>query len=80
MNDIWFYRTKHGAFGDGGKFTRYSTKKPYRMDNYPSRGFTRNITENISRFVKAYVYLDLTSQIQARSTTVGNSASATDSQ
>ena len=80
MNDVWFYTTKHGAFGDGRKFTRYSTKKPYRMDNYQSRGFTRNIIENISRSVRAYVYLDLTSQIQARSTTVGNSASATETQ
>ena len=36
--------------------------------------------EKISRSVRAYVYLVLTSHIQARSSIVGNSASAVDAQ
>ena len=45
-----------------------------------SKGFTRKGTEKISRSVKAYVYLVLTSQVQARSSIVGNSAPAVDAQ
>ena len=45
-----------------------------------SKGFTRKGIEKISRSVKAYVYLDLTSQVQARSSIVGNAASGLDAQ
>ena len=39
-----------------------------------------SIIEQISRSVRAYVYLVLTSQAQAKSSMVGNSASAVDAQ
>ena len=45
-----------------------------------SKGFTRRGIEKISRFVRSYVYLVLTSQVQARSSIVGNSAPAVDAQ
>ena len=45
-----------------------------------SRGLTREHIEEISRSVRAYVYLLLTSQVQARSSIVGNSASVVDTQ
>ena len=45
-----------------------------------SRGLTRKGIEKISRSVRASVYLVLTSQVQARSSIVGNSASAVDAQ
>ena len=43
-----------------------------------SRGLTNESIEKIRRSVRAYVYLVLTSQVQARSSIVGNSASAVD--
>ena len=46
----------------------------------PSKGFTKKGIEKISRSVRAYVYLVLTSQVQARSSIVGNSALAVDAQ
>ena len=45
-----------------------------------SKGFTRKGIEKISRSVRAYVYLVLTSQVKARSGIVGNSAPAMDAQ
>ena len=45
-----------------------------------SKDFTRKGIEKISRSVRAYVYLVLTSQVQARSSIVGNSAPAVDAQ
>ena len=45
-----------------------------------SKGFTRKGIEKISRFVRAYIYLVFTSQVQARSNIVGNSAPAVDAQ
>ena len=45
-----------------------------------SKGFTRKRIEKISRSVKAYVYLVLTSQVQARSSIAGNSEPAVDAQ
>ena len=44
------------------------------------KGFTRKGIEKISRSMKAYVYLVLTSQVKAISSIVGNSASAVDAQ
>ena len=43
-----------------------------------SKGFTKRGIEKISRSVRAYVYLVLTSQVQAKSSIVGNSAPAAD--
>ena len=43
-------------------------------------GFTRKGIEKISRSMKAYIYLVLTSQVKAISSIVGNSASAVDAQ
>ena len=43
-----------------------------------SKGFVRKGIEQISRSVRAYVPLVLTSQVQARSSIVGNSASVVD--
>ena len=45
-----------------------------------SKGFTRKCIEQISRSVRAYVYLVLTSQAQARSSILGNSAPAVHAQ
>ena len=44
------------------------------------KGFTRKGIEKISRSVRAYVYLVHTSQAQARSSIVGNSAPEVDAQ
>ena len=77
----WFYSTNYGLFGDGGKATKRSP--PYNLTRWiitQSKGFTRKDIEEISRSVRAYVYLVLTSQVQARSSIVGNSASAVDAQ
>ena len=45
-----------------------------------SKGFTKKGIEQISKSVKAYVYLVLTSQVQIRSSIVGTSAPAVDAQ
>ena len=45
-----------------------------------SKGFTRKGIGKTSRSVRAYVYSVLPSQVQARSSIVGNSASAVDAQ
>ena len=45
-----------------------------------SKKFTRKRIEKISKSVRAYIYLVLISQIQARSSIVGNSAPAVDAQ
>ena len=45
-----------------------------------SKGFTKKGIENISRSVTSFVSLVLTSHVQARSSIVGNSASAVDAQ
>ena len=43
-----------------------------------SQGFTKKSIEKISRSVRVRVYLGLTSQVQVRSSIVGNSAPAMD--
>ena len=50
------------------------------MDHYTVKRFYKKDIEKISRSVRAYVYLVLTSQAQARSSIVGNSAHAVDAQ
>ena len=77
----WFYTTNYGIFGDGRKATKRSP--PYNLTRWiitQSKGFTRKGIEELSRSVRAYVYLVLTSQVQARSSIAGNSASAVDAQ
>ena len=40
------------------------------------KGFARKNTEKVSGYVRGYVYFVLTSEVQARSTIVGNLTSA----
>ena len=77
----WFYTTDYGIFGHEVKATeRFSPDNLTRWITLKSKGFTTKVVEKISRSVMAYVYLALSSQVQARSTKVGNSAAALDSQ
>ena len=83
MNGDWFYMTKYGVFGGGGKATERSP--PDSLIWWiiaQSKGFTRKGIEKFSRSIRAYVYLVLTFQVQvqARSSIVHNSASAIDAQ
>ena len=81
MYGDWFYMTGYGNFGHEVKATKRSTPENLtRWIMTQSRGFTRKGIEKISRSVKAYVYLVLTSQVQARSSIVGNSVPAVDAQ
>ena len=66
MYGDWFYTTDYAIFGHELKSTERS------------KDFTRKGIEQISRSVRAYVYLVLTSQVQTRSNIVGNSAPAVD--
>ena len=81
MHVDWFYMTDYGIFGHEVK-----AKESSPPDNFTrwiitrSRGFTRKGIEKISRSVRAYVYLVLTSQVQARLSIVDNSAPAVDAQ
>ena len=50
------------------------------MDHYTIQRLYKKGIEKISRSARAYVYLVLTSQVQARSSIVGNSALALDAQ
>ena len=75
----WFYTTNYGILEE--KATRKSP--PANLTRWiitQSKGFTRKGIKKISRCVRAYLYLVLTSQVQARSSIVGNSASAVDAQ
>ena len=79
MHRDWFYTTSYDIFLNGVKATgRSPPKNLTRWIITESIGFTRKGIEKISRSVRAYVYLVLTSQVQAKSSTVDNSASAVD--
>ena len=81
MHGDWFYTTGDGIFGHEVKATK--TPPPDNLTRSiitQSKGFTRKGTEKISRSVRACVYLVLTSQAQARSSIVFNSAPAVDAQ
>ena len=81
MHGDWFYTTDYTIFGHEVKATERSP--PDNLTRWiitQSKGFTRKSIEQISRSVRAYVYLVLTSQVQARSSIVGNSAPAVDAQ
>ena len=77
----WFYTTDFAVFKHNVKATERSPSEDLtRWIITQSKGFTRKGIEKISRSVRAYAYLVLTSQVQARSSIVGNSAPAVDAQ
>ena len=84
--DTWmygyrFYTTDFAVFGHNVKaMERFSPENLTRWIITQSKGFTRKGIEKISRSVRVYVYLVLTSQVQERSSIVGNSAPAVDAQ
>ena len=81
MHGDWFYTTGYGIFGHEVKATKRSP--PDNLTRWiitRSKGFTRKGIEKISKSVRAYVYLVLTSQVHARSSIVGNSAPAVDAE
>ena len=81
MHGDWFYMGGYGIFGHEVKATKRSPPDNLmRWIIKHSKDFTRKGIEKISRSVRAYVYLVLTSQVQARSSIVGNSAPAMDAQ
>ena len=81
MHGDWFSTKDYGIFGQEVKAPERSP--PYNLTRWiiaQSKSFTKKGIEKISRSVRAYVYLVLTSQVQARSTILGNSALAVDDQ
>ena len=81
MHEDWFYTTYYGIFGHELKATKRSP--PDNLTRWiitQSKGFTRKGIEQISRFFRGYNYLFLTYQVQARSSMVGISAPAVDTQ
>ena len=77
----WFYTTGYGIFGHEVKATKRSPSENLRRWIITqSKAFTTKGIEKISRSMRAYVYLVLTSQAQARSSIVGDSAPAVDAQ
>ena len=81
MYGDWFYTTDYAIFGNEVKATERSP--PDNLTRWiitQSKGFTKKGIEQISRSVRAYVYLVLTSQVQARSSIVGNSTPEVDTQ
>ena len=81
MYGDWFYTADYAIFGHEVKATKRSP--PDNLTRWiiaQSKGFTRKGIEKTSRSVRAYVYLVLTSQVQARSSIVVNSAPAVDAQ
>ena len=81
MHGDWFYTTDYSIFGHEVKTTERST--PDNLTHWMiiySKGFTRKGNEKTRRSVRAYVYLFLISQVQARSSIVGNSVPAGDAQ
>ena len=81
MYGDWFYTTDYAIFGHEVKTTERSPPDNLtRWNITQSKGFTKKGIEKISRFVRAYDYLALTFQVQARSGIVGNSAPEVDAQ
>ena len=86
MTGDWYYTASYGIFGG------YETNHPYKKTSKAppnnlarwimptSHGFTKKGLLKISQSVRGYVYLVLTSQVQARSSLIGNAASALDAQ
>ena len=81
MYGDWFYTTSYEILITESKATKRSTPDDVgRWVITWSRGLTRKGIEKISRSVRAYDSLVLTSLIQGRSSIAGNSASAVDAQ
>ena len=81
MYGDWFYTKDYAIFGHEVKAAERSP--PDNLTRWiitQSKDFTKKGIEKTSRSVKAYAYLVLTSQIQERSSIVGNSAPAVDAQ
>ena len=81
MHGDWFYTTDYAIFGHEVKATERSP--PDNLTRWiitQSKGFKKKCIEKISRSVRAYAYLILTSQVQAKSSIVGNSGPAVDAQ
>ena len=81
MHGDCFSTTDYAIFGHEVKATGKSP--PDNLTRWiitQSKSFTKKGIQKISRSVRAYVYLVLTSQVQARSTIVGNSAPVVDAQ
>ena len=78
----WYYTEERAVFCcNGGKRTKIAPPKNLtRWILKTSKGFTRIELSMISKSVRAYVYLLLTSQVQARSKIVGKAANALDAQ
>ena len=78
----WYYTEEWAVFCcNGGKRTKVAPPKNLpRCVLKTSKGFTRIGLTMISKSVRAYVYLLLTSQVQARSKIVGKTANALDAQ
>ena len=71
MHGNWFYTIDCGICGHEVKFTERSP--PGNLTRWiitRSKGFTRKGIEKISRSVRAYIYLVLTSQVHAGSSIV----------
>ena len=81
LNGDSFYAEVYDSFDDGGKAVQMSPPdKLTRWIITHSKGFTRKSIGKVGRYVRAYVYLVLTSQVQVRSSIVGNSVSPVDAQ
>ena len=81
MHGYWSYTTDYAIFDHEVKATERSS--PGNLTRWiitQSKGFARKGIEQITRSVTAYVYLVLTSQVQARSSIIGNSAPAVNTQ
>ena len=77
----WFYTTSYTIFTSELKATNRSPPDDFgRWIISRSKGLTRKGIEKIGRSVRAYAYLVLTSQVQARSNIVGTSSLAVDAQ
>ena len=75
----WFYTTDYTIFGHEVNATERSPPDNLkRLIITESKGFTRKSIEKVSRSVMAHVYIVVSSQVQARSTIVRNSAPAVD--
>ena len=81
--DVWRLVLYH-RFWDFGHSVKATERSPSddltRWIITYSNGFTRKGIEQISRSVREYVYLVLTSQVQGRSNIVGNSTPAVNAQ
>ena len=76
MYGDWFYTRNFGISCDGIEATQRSPPDNIaRWIIAQFKGFTKGI-EKVSRSARAYAYLVLTSQVQARSSILGNSVSA----